>query len=117
MCEPSMLHKTGLRSIEHQTRTLTSYEELLQFTHDLGGGSFRAVTARPLEPRRAVRSVRPCSATQFCRRRHHVPPIEDARGRALSRLACAGLRRHGFGMKTSALSAMRDPLASADLPA
>ncbi len=35
MCEPIMLHKTGLSIDEHQMRTLTSYEEVLQLAHDL----------------------------------------------------------------------------------
>lgn len=35
MCEPIMLHKTGLSIAEHQARTLSYYEELLQLAPKL----------------------------------------------------------------------------------
>jgi hypothetical protein len=35
MCEPSMPHKTGLSIAEHQTRTLSNYEELLRLAPEL----------------------------------------------------------------------------------
>jgi hypothetical protein len=107
MCEPMMLRKTGLSIAEHQARTLTNYEELLQLAPELPwvpvlqGWSLRDYFShleQYVQRGHDLRQTPLVGVGTMCRRQSTREAME-----ILSGLAQQGLRLHGFGMKTGAL--------------
>jgi hypothetical protein len=118
MCEPSVLKATGLTVPEHQQRTVRNFLSLRELAPDL---PWRPVVQgwAPDDYLRCVdlysdagvdlRDYDPVGIGTICRRQ------DTASGAGIvARLAGAGLRLHGFGVKSAGLVRFGAQLASAD---
>lgn len=118
MCEPFMTARTGLTVVEHQTRTVASYLELTTLAPHLPwvpviqgftAGEYLACTERYTAAGVDLRSLPLVGLGSVCRRQ---ATTEIAA--LVQELAGAGLRLHGFGVKTGGLGRYGHLLASAD---
>ena len=118
MCEPFMLARTCLTVAEHQARTVGNYLELralapeLPFIPVLQGwtlADYQACLARYERAGVDLTTVPLVGLGSVCRRQHTAQIHAVIRA-----LADAGLRLHGFGVKTKGLAAYADGLESAD---
>ncbi len=118
MCEPFMLQKTGMSVRTHQAMTVAGYLELLDRAPDLPWlpvlqGWSPADYFRHVEMY-AVAGVNLADVPlvglgSVCRRQHLTEARYVAR-----QLASDGLRLHGFGVKTAALTGLSSVLTSSD---
>jgi hypothetical protein len=118
MCEPPILAKTGLTVREHQERTIASYLELRRLAPHLPfipvvQGWHLADYLRHIAMYRAAGvdlTNQPLTGLGSVCRRQSTGQIAVI----VTTLAIAGLRLHGFGIKTSGLHQYGHLLASAD---
>lgn len=118
MCEPIMLAKTGLNVPEHQRRTVASFLTLRELAPEQpwapvlqGWNVGDYVThARAYEAAGVDLTAHPVVGVgSVCRRQATGEAVE-----IFSTLAGAGLRLHGFGVKTQGLPTCAPFLVSAD---
>jgi hypothetical protein len=118
MCEPFMLDKTGRTLVEHQARTVENLVSLrgmapdLPFIPVLQGWALDDYLAC-IERYHAAGvdlTAEPVVGVGSVCRRQSTAEI----GRIFGELAAAGLRAHGFGVKTEGLASYARHLASAD---
>lgn len=118
MCEPHMLAKTGLTVEEHQRRTVANLLELRRLAPDVPWapvlqGWTLADYLRHVEMYAAakvdLRAEPIVGVGSVCRRQGTKEAITIFRA-----LHALGLRLHGFGVKTSGISALAQYLVSAD---
>jgi hypothetical protein len=120
MCEPPMLHKTGLTVDEHQRRTVDNLLELRALAPDLP----IAPVLQGWEARDYVRCVELYADAgvdlvaepivgvgTVCRRQGTVDGVRVIHA---IRGAAPGIRLHGFGFKTKGLALLGSEIASAD---
>lgn len=118
MCEPDMIAKTGLSVREHIDRTVGNFLDLM--AAEPGVDIIPTVQGwRPadyeacldLYDKRGVRlaDYPLVGVGSVCRRKS----VKDVQA-VLATVAAAGLRLHGFGLKTQALETCAEYLASAD---
>lgn len=118
MCEPFMVERTGLTVAEHQHRTVANYLHLRQIAPDLPfipvlQGWHLAdylACARLYEAAGVDLAALPRVGLGSVCRRQSTTEIETI----TTTLARAGLRLHGFGVKTGGLHRYGPQLASAD---
>ena len=118
MCEPFMVHKTGLTVAEHQGRTVVNYLELRDLAPDLpfvpvlqGWTLDDYLRCADLYAMAGVDlAALPTVGVGSVCRRQHASEIAWIVGT----LAQRGLRLHGFGVKTLGLGIYARHLASAD---
>ncbi|MCX4564335.1 hypothetical protein OHA02_50220 [Streptomyces phaeochromogenes] len=118
MCEPDMIAKTGLSVQQHIDRTVGNFVDLM--AEDPGVDIIPTVqgwlpadyeACLELYDRRGVRLADyPLVGVGSVCRRKSVKDVEAV----LAAVAAAGLRLHGFGLKTQALETCAEYLASAD---
>jgi hypothetical protein len=118
MCEPFMLEKTGLTVRTHQAMTVAGYLELLDRAPDLPWlpvlqGWTPADYFRHVDQYAAAGvdlASLPCVGIgSTCKRQALFETRYTVR-----RLAAAGIRLHGFGVKTAGLAGLSDSLVSSD---
>lgn len=115
MCEPHLLARTGLTIAEHQERTCDSYDNLLALSQDLPWRPVLQGWTLPDYLRHAeMYQRRGLPMTSFgvgsvCRRQGTDEITAIFRG-----LQSAGLRLHGFGVKTRGLVQCAPFMESAD---
>jgi hypothetical protein len=118
MCEPVMIERTGLSVREHQERTVTSYLELRSLAPELPiipvvqgwqlADYLRCVglyTSAGVD----LAALPVVGLGSVCRRQS-----TDEIAVIVETLAAAGIRMHGFGVKTAGLHLYGQRLASAD---
>lgn len=117
MCEPSVLAKTGLTVRGHQERTIANFLQLRDLVGMLAAPVLQGWERGEHEQHIAMYAAygvdlfaEPIVGVgSICRRN------QDAQIAAIVRpLAAAGLRLHGFGIRTRALAMLADDLTSAD---
>lgn len=118
MCEPWILRKTGMDILEHQTRSVVSYLELRLRAPDIawcpvlqGWEVDEYLRHAEMYERAgvALRELPVVGIGSVCRRQGTRGAVD-----LLVQLSGAGLRLHGFGLKTTALRALAPFLASSD---
>lgn len=118
MCELFVLQKTGKTIREHQRLTTANYLDLLSIAPDLPWvpvlqGWEQDDYLRHLEQYDqagvSLRALPLVGLGSICRRQQ----TEEAE-RIIHRLACEGVKLHGFGFKTKGLMRCHDLLSSAD---
>jgi len=115
MCEPMMLERTGLSVREHQERTVANFLELRDrgpFIPVLQGQQLAdyEVCMGLYEDAGVDLTAVPLVGLGTVCRRQQAPEI----ARIVNELAGAGVRMHGFGMKSLGLARVAHLLASAD---
>ncbi len=118
MCEPIMLHKTGLTVAEHQQRTVESYETLTWIAPDLpwvpviqGWEATDYLRHVDLYERRGhdLRRFPIVGIGSVCRRQ-----ATDEAEAIIREISHFGVNLHGFGFKVLGLRKVSDALVSAD---
>jgi hypothetical protein len=119
MCEPEMVRKTGLLVAEHQRRTVDNYLELRALAPDLpwvpvlqgwGLGEYWKCAQLYAAAGVDLSSLPLVGVGTVCRRQKSLTAyclFQDC--------ARAGIRAHGFGLKTQALRAQRGSLFGSGL--
>jgi hypothetical protein len=115
MCEPKVLERTGLSVREHQERTVASYLSLRDqgpFVPVLQGQTLPDYeVCMDLYAQAGVDLyAAPLIGLGTVCRRHRTPEISAL----VHELAGAGLRLHGFGMKSAGVARVAHALTSAD---
>lgn len=118
MCEPWIVRKTGLSVREHQRRTLASYLELRQIAPDLPWapvlqgwkeGEYLEHADMYAAAGVDLPAAQIVGVGSVCRRQGTSEAAS-----ILTRLAGAGMRLHGFGVKTAGIQRVAHLLSSAD---
>lgn len=118
MCEAHVLAKTGLSVLEHQTRTVASYDELLDLAPEIWWvpvlqGFTRDEYMRCADMYQSagheLKDLPMVGLGSVCRRQD-TDLAEDI----IRELTAAGIKVHGFGFKTLGLGRVKDVVASAD---